>query len=236
MPQDSSNDRSRFQAHVDAWEKHDAVLGKFYAKYDVEKDSIGGLRRRRKRAANASDAPIKTVSLIEKDGVLLWCDDVPAETEPAELDIGPRRRRLRRRAGQPVPEVSTPAEMKDGPLVLTRAFPVLQPNKIVAAVAAIDRELNPALNDKLHSRLRPLQKAADGTFSFGDDLTTELHHSDSDKRTLLFVHGTFSNSANMLDEFTQTEQGRRFLDNALGGAKKYDYVVFFDHPTLAVSP
>jgi hypothetical protein len=39
----------------------------------LESASVGGLRRRR-QAANITDEPIKTVSLIEKDGVLLWCD------------------------------------------------------------------------------------------------------------------------------------------------------------------
>ena len=52
----------------------------------------------------------------------------------------------------------------------------------------------------------------------------------------MFVHGTFSNSDNMLGEFKATERGRRFLDQTLNGAKKYDNVVFFDHATLAVSP
>jgi pimeloyl-ACP methyl ester carboxylesterase len=232
MPQDSSEDPSRFLAHVEAWDQHETLFEKFYQKTDADKDSIGGLRRRRKRASNASDAPIKTVSLIEKDGILLWCDDVPAEAEPSTLDVGPRRRRLRRRAGQSVPQVPLPAEMKDGPLVLTRAFPVLHPNQIVAAVGAIDQKLNPALNELLHSRLRPLRKTPDGTFRLDDsDVTGTLGG-----RTLLFVHGTFSNSENMLGEFNATDRGRRFLDQALRGARKYDNVVFFDHATLAVSP
>jgi hypothetical protein len=232
MPQDASEDPLRFQAHVAAWDKHEKLFAGLYQDYDAEKESIGGLRRRRKAAANDSDAPIKTVSLIEKDGILLWCDDVPAEDEPSKLDIGPRRRRLRRRAGQPVPELPTPAEMKDGPLVLTRAFAVLKPNKIVAAVGAIDRELNPALDELLHSRLRPLRKDPGGTFRLDDtDVKGTLAG-----RTLLFVHGTFSNSKNMLGEFEATERGRRFLDKAISGAKKYDNVVFFEHATLAVSP
>lgn len=229
MPQDSSEDPQRFLAHVEAWDKHETLFAGLYQGTD-ERDSIGGLRRRRKRASNASDAPIKTVSLVEKDGILLWCDDVPTEDEPSTLDIGPRRRRLRRRAGQSVPQVPVPAEMKDGPLVLTRTFPVLHPNQIVAAVGAIDRELNPALDELLHSRLRPLQRNGNA-FALGDSVTDTLGG-----RTLLFVHGTFSNSKNMLGEFEATEPGLRFLDQALSGAKKYDNVVFFEHATLAVSP
>lgn len=232
MPQDSSEDPLRFRAHVEAWDQHEKVFAEFYEDVNADKDSIGGLRRRRKRASNRSDGKIKTVSLIEKNGILLWCDDVPAEPDPVKLDIGPRRRRLRRRAGQAVPDrVETPAEMKDGPLVLTRAFPVLQPNKIVEAVGAIDQKLNPALDKSLRSRLRPLQKKA-GVFTLGDtDVTGTLGG-----RTLVFVHGTFSNSDNMLGEFKKTDPGRRFLDQALSGAKKYDNVVFFEHATLAVSP
>jgi hypothetical protein len=40
----------------------------------------------------------------------------------------------------------------------------------------------------------------------------------------------------MLGEFEATAPGRRFLEQALSGAKKYDNVVFFEHATLAVSP
>jgi pimeloyl-ACP methyl ester carboxylesterase len=55
-------------------------------------------------------------------------------------------------------------------------------------------------------------------------------------RTLLFVHGTFSNAGNMLAEFEATPRGSRFLNRAMHGAKKYDQIVFFEHPTLSVSP
>jgi hypothetical protein len=50
--------------------------------------------------------------------------------------------------------------MKGGPLVLTRTFPVLAPNNIVAAVGKIDQKLNPALELSLRSRLRSLQLCA----------------------------------------------------------------------------
>jgi hypothetical protein len=52
----------------------------------------------------------------------------------------------------------------------------------------------------------------------------------------VFVHGTFSNAANMLGEFAATADGLRFLNGATAGARMYDRVVFFEHPTLAVSP
>jgi hypothetical protein len=232
MPQDDSDGPERFQAQVDAWDQHETLFEGLYGNYDEERESVGGLRRRRRRASNTQDNPIKTVSLIQKDGVLLWCDDIP-DGVPSKLDIGPRRRRLRRRAGLAVPPVVSPPEMKDGPLVLTRTFPVLAPNKIVAAVGAIDQQLNPALDASLRSRLRPLQKAADGTFTLGADVAAGTTF---EGRTLLFVHGTFSNAANMLAEFEATGDGANFLNSAVSGARPYKNVVFFEHATLAVSP
>ncbi len=231
MPQEDRDRTNLFASQAEAWDNDEDFFRGLSDEYDDESASVGGLRRRRQQAANITDEPIKTVSLIEKDGVLLWCDDIPQGT-PSKLDIGPRRRRLRRRAGlPPAPSVEVPREMKDGPLVLTRTFPVLAPNKIIAAVGKIDQRLNPALDESLRSRLRPLRKGADGTFKLGDDAAGSL-----DGRTLLFVHGTFSNAENMLAEFTATPAGLQLLNAAIGGEKPYKNVVFFDHATLAVSP
>lgn len=233
MPQDASDDPGRFQAHVEAWDVHEELFDGLRQPYSPERESIGGLRRRRRRASNEAGDPIKTVSLVVEDGVLFWRDDVPAPlTAPVGLDIGPRARRRLRRAGLPPPPVQDSPVMKDGPLVLTRTFPVLQPNKIVAAVGAIDCKLNPALDASLHAHLRPLRQAANGSFSLGNTDVSGAFGG----RTLVFVHGTFSNAANMLGEFQATQQGRRFLASTMSGARKYDNVVFFEHATLAVSP
>jgi pimeloyl-ACP methyl ester carboxylesterase len=237
MPLDDRDRAELFCSQVDAWDSHESLFSDLRVRYDDESATVSGLRRRRRRVANAGDEPIKTVSLIERNGVLLWCDDIPdwQESIPEglpKLDIGPRRRRLRRRAGLPLPHrAETPPEMKDGPLVLTRTFPVLDPNKITAAVGRIDQRLNPALEDSLRSRLRSLRREPDGTFTLGGDASGSFVG-----RTLLFVHGTFSNAKNMLAEFTATQEGLRFLNVALGGEKPYDNVVFFEHATLAVSP
>ena len=40
----------------------------------------------------------------------------------------------------------------------------------------------------------------------------------------------------MLDEFKATGEGQKFLQAAMRGPSSYKNVVFFDHPTLAVSP
>jgi hypothetical protein len=136
MPQDDQEDPGRFLSHADAWDRHEGLFNGLHVDYDVEKVSISGLRRRRRRAANSPDSPIKTVSLIEEDGVLFWRDNIPV-APPSVVDIGLRRRRLRRRAGLPLPPIlGDDAQMPDSPVVLTRTFPVLKPNKIFAAVGA----------------------------------------------------------------------------------------------------
>ena len=51
---------------------------------------------------------------------------------------------------------------------------------------------------------------------------------------LLLVHGTFSNTENLLSNFSGSESGMKFLNRA---ARKYKNNIFaFDHPTLSVSP
>lgn len=231
MPQDDSDDAGRFQSHVEAWDRYEDLFKGLYQEYDEEKSSVSGLRRRRRRAANSPDNPIKTVSLIEEDGVLFWRDDIPV-ADPSVVDIGLRRRRFRRRAGLPVPpQLGAAAQMPESPVVLTRTFPVLAPNKIVAAVGAIDQALNPALDASLRSQLRPLEQT-NGIFTLGPPGSI----ANLDGPTLLFVHGTFSNAANMLEEFKATQEGRDFLTSATTGAKRYGNIVFFEHATLAVSP
>lgn len=214
------------------WRRDEDFFAGLREQYDEEKASIGGLRRRRRRAANMADQPLKTVSLIEKDGVLVWCDDVPElkDTVP-NLDLGRRRRRFLRRAGFSVPQVAPPP-LGSGPLLLTKTFPVLAPNKIVAAVGRVDQRLNPALGLTLNGKLRRLRANPNGSF-FLDDINAGGPFSG---RTLVFVHGTFSNGTNMLGEFAATPEGRSFLGRALGGPKAYNNVLFFEHATLAVSP
>lgn len=226
MPQDPINNAERFHAHVEASEAHEKLFEGLYAEPE-EEDLVAGLRRRRRRASNTTNSQIKTVSLVQEDGVLYWRDNIP-EVGPSDLGMGASLRRRRRRAG-----LSVPAEAPEmtQPVVLTRTFPVLEPNKIVAAVGAIDQALNGALDSSLNSRLRRLVRVANGSPSLGDVLKGPFTG-----RTLLFVHGTFSNATNMLGELNATKDGSTFLSDAMSGAKKYDQVVFFDHATLAVSP
>jgi pimeloyl-ACP methyl ester carboxylesterase len=206
------DDPGRFGSQVEALQRNEDLFQDFYR--PIGDESIAGLRRRGRRASNNLDSPIKTVSLIEEDGVLYWRDGIPARA--------PGRRG--RRGAAPAAE---------GSLVLINKFPTLAPNKVVAAIGAIDHRLNKSIDALLRSRLRPLRSNPSGTFQLDDaDVSGPFTG-----RTLLFVHGTFSNADNMLAEFSRTDgPGLRFLNRVTEGASKYDRVLFFDHPTLAVSP
>ena len=123
-------------------------------------------------------------------------------------------------------------EAGEGSLVLTREFPTLAPNKIVAAVGTIDRRLNKAIDASLRSRLRQLRRTPAGAF----ELQTDDVVGPFTGRTLLFVHGTFVGADSMLAELAAPGgRGLELLGRVTQG-KKYDRVLFFDHPTLSVSP
>jgi pimeloyl-ACP methyl ester carboxylesterase len=210
------DDPGRFLSHVEADRREENLFADLYQDADPVEDTVAGLRRRRRRATNSPESPIKTVSLVEEDGVLHWRDGIPVRTLSD-------RRRGRRRGESPA----------EGSLVLTKEFPALAPNKVIAAIGAIDRRLNPSIDGSLRSRLRALRRNKDGSFQLEErDVVGPFAG-----RTLLFVHGTFSNAGNMLSEFARPgDSGLRFLNGATHGAKKYDRVLFFDHPTLSVSP
>lgn len=215
MTQSLIDDPARFQSQITASEDHEDLFEGLYVKYDEDSESVAGLRRRRRRASNTPDDPIKTVSLIEQGGILFWSDGIPGPNLPS-------RRRASHRDRPMAPT---------GTLVLAKQFPALEPNKVAAAIGAIDLRLNASIDISLRSRLRELQRGGNDDYALGQDVNGPFTG-----RTLLFIHGTFSNAANMLGEFAATDQGLRFLNSAMGGPNKYDRVVFFDHATLAVSP
>jgi pimeloyl-ACP methyl ester carboxylesterase len=216
MAPSETPDPGRFLSQVTACRREDNLFRDLYQDADEDERSVAGLRRRRRRATNDVNSVMKTISLVEEDGTLYWRDGIPA------------RGTARRRGGRRGLEAAG-----DGSLVLTREFPTLAPNKIIAAVGAIDRRLNRAIDASLRSRLRQLRQTPGGSF--------ELQEKDVagpfSGRTLVLVHGTFSNADNMLAEFTAPDgRGLRFLNRATSGARKYHRVLFFEHPTLSVSP
>ena len=212
MTQPIAPESARFLSHIEASRREDDLFKDLYVPADLEEQTIASLRRRRRRAGNDIESTMKSVSLVEENGTLYWRDGIPSR---------PVARRRGRRGLDAAGE---------GSLVLTKEFPTLAPNKIIAAVGVIDRRLNAAVGESLRSRLRRLRQTPGGSFVF-DDVDVSGPFSG---RTLLFVHGTFSNAANMLGEFTAADgRGLRFLNKA---GKKYNQLLFFDHPTLSVSP
>jgi len=227
MTQVADDDPERFLSHQVEAESDEVkhLFDEFYEDGDEDTDdleqdfdrySVAALRRRRRRLANRPESPFKAISLIEEDGVLYWRDDVPTLTSDD--------RRRRRRAD------SAPS---DGSVVWVNEFRTLAPNKIVAAVGALDKRLNPDIATALQPRLRSLRLQPSGVFEFD----TKDAKGPFAGRTLLFVHGTFSNANNMRLEFAEAGRpGLQFLNRAMQGGRKYDQVLFFDHPTLTVSP
>ena len=80
--------------------------------------------------------------------------------------------------------------------------------------------------DKKLTPIRGIRALRDGEWVATNDVA-------SDGRTLLFVHGTFSNTDNLLAGISNSGQGEKFFDWA---ADRYDQILTYDHPTLAVSP
>ncbi len=190
--------------------------------YAVDRDhreTIASLRRRRRRLSPATNPPIRVATLVQSsNGLLHWVDGVPVQPRPAE-----RRQRRARRAG------AAPAE-KEGTVVHVHEFAELKPNKIVAAIGRIDEKLNPRLSIGTH--LRQLHLVGGSTLQ----LQEKVVHGPFTGRTLLIVHGTFSNGQNIFDEFLATGAGRDFLVSAVSGPNRYDRILFFEHATLGVSP
>ncbi len=150
-----------------------------------------------------SDEPVKVVTLMESDGVLHWEVGVPVR----RTATGRRGGRLgaARVAGQPLRELK---------------FTTIPPNQIGQFLQAIDNLLTPDQGLWTVNRAgkivtgRPARPVAKG-------------------RILLLIHGTFSNSGNVVESFQSTSHGQVFLRSALG---KYDQVLVWTHPTLSVSP
>ncbi|CAG0966486.1 hypothetical protein PHYC_01012 [Phycisphaerales bacterium] len=163
--------------------------------------------RRRRRTKLAPDSR-RILAMYEHNGILRWEEGVGVPT-PAG------RRRRRAGIGQP-----------DGRLVTQFSFEDLPTNKIGDYLTSADIHLT--ANQGLF-RL----DTADGIDRAG--WTRVDGGIAQDKRTLLFVHGTFSSIDNYLKELRdpQNPAGRSFLTDIMAD---YDQVLGFGHPTLSVSP
>lgn len=151
--------------------------------------------------------PTEKVGLLslvrDSTGVLRWEPGVP------NLGFGGPARRAGR------------ANLPAGRVVQQFAFEKIPANKVVTALGKLDDLLTPARN------LRQWNPATGKLDPFPDGSRA------AGKRVLLLIHGTFSNSENMLQGISAAPEGGKFLADA---ASKYDLVLTFDHPTVGVSP
>ncbi len=150
-----------------------------------------------------AEDPVKVVTLMETDGVLHRELGVPVRRPTAGRRGG--RRGLAEAAGEPLRELK---------------FTEIPPNQIVKYLQDLDEMLSPqqglwaVTNTGNLDPGKPAKPVAKG-------------------RILPLIHGTFSNSRNVVDSFQGTKHGRAFLQSALN---KYDQVLAWTHPTLSVSP
>ncbi|MDX2218046.1 MAG: hypothetical protein SF172_03365 [Burkholderiales bacterium] len=104
-----------------------------------------------------------------------------------------------------------------GDVVVDLPLKPLNRNQVLAAMQSLDDSLTPS---------RGLRVIHEGQLV----KAPEIEHP---AKVLLFIHGTFSKGEALYDELKSTEDGHKFLHWA---HEHYDHVLFFDHPTLAVSP
>ena len=172
------------------------------------RESETPIRELRRRGFKPEDDRLGTMSLVDQDGVLRWMPGGAAR-------FSRRGRSLRRRGPG-----STP-----GAVVEQLRFEKLERSQVGDFLNRLDCKLNPVLQTAGSGKLRSLTR--------GLGIGSLTARPKPKGRVLLLVHGTFSNSNNFHENLHATDEGRKFL---AGAAKRYDQVLFFDHPTLQVSP
>lgn len=105
----------------------------------------------------------------------------------------------------------------DQEVILGFQFLEVPPNEVIARLETLDLSLTPARGLRRWVKGQPA--AVPKTRPTG--------------RVLLLAHGTFSRGDMYFEEFAATEEGKKFLAKC---EKKYETVLTFDHPTLAMSP
>lgn len=90
-------------------------------------------------------------------------------------------------------------------------------NQIVSAIGALDKKLTGSF----------------GLLEYRDGELVSADRPPADGRLLLFVHGTFSDSAALFAQLEETEAGKAFLAKA---KDRYDKILAFNHRTLSMSP
>ncbi|HEX7177916.1 MAG TPA: hypothetical protein VF240_21835 [Pyrinomonadaceae bacterium] len=164
---------------------------------------ISKLRRGGRR--RPPDDSTEMITLTEEDGFLQW-------EEGAGVVMTGGRRGLRRGLAPAAPS---------GEIVAQYKFEKLAPSDVGTFLEGLDKKWTPTPG------LRRLPSAK------GAPQTVAAPTPNAAKKTLLFIHGTFSNNDHLLAELRSTPAGRDLIGRSL---KHYGEVLFFDHPTLSVSP
>jgi hypothetical protein len=126
---------------------------------------------------------VGTISLVERDGLLVWEEGPPASAV---------RGRRHRAGGRPLA----------GTLVSTYGFQKVEPNQVIRLLEKLDDRLTPSPGLK-HVRIQE--------DSQGVQCSTAEGVIPTEGRVLLFVHGTFSETRAIFTQLEATESGRRFL-------------------------
>jgi len=147
---------------------------------------------------------IGMLTLVDVDGVLVW-----REGSGGSALTGRRRRTA---SVEPV-----------GQVVAQLKFEKLPSNQIWDFLRDLDEKLTPYQATGVGLRRWDAAK---------QDLVPTNRPSGKG-RTLLFLHGTFSNSASLIDQLKSLAPKLDFLERA---SLHYDEILTFDHPTLSVSP
>ena len=105
-----------------------------------------------------------------------------------------------------------------GRVIAQLKFESLEKNRIGEALTALDAKLTPN---------QGMRRWTSATKAVKED------HPSPKGRILLIVHGTFSNTENLLAGLQVTPEGRDFLGAAFA---TYDQVLSLDHPTVSVNP
>ena len=161
----------------------------------------------RRRSFRPEDDRIGTMTLVDEAGVLRW----ESTSVVSSYSRDPRRRR--RPGGN------------RGIVVEQLRFEQLDKSRIGHFLGNLDKKVNPRLNNNPATNLIQLTHSL--------ELARKPVQPIENGRILLLLHGTFSHSDNLLSAFKASEAGNKLLTCAL---ECYDQVVFYDHPTLEVSP
>ena len=166
----------------------------------------------RRRRGSRFDDTIGVITLLDVDGVLIW--------EDGAVSASTSRTRRRRAGTASVGEVVTQLKFERPKALGT--------NQVADQLARLDAKLTPR---------GPTQLLAWNTVTW---TPAPVAAPDPDGRILLFMHGTFSNSENLIRELWNPDvntpgqgHGADFLRKV---AKEYTQVLSFDHFTLSRSP